>query len=60
MLFLQGSKDEFGTWDLITKVCSSLSHAELIKIEGADHGFKAGKKDIMAQLTALTIDGWKI
>jgi predicted alpha/beta-hydrolase family hydrolase len=57
MLFLQGSKDEFATWELITKVCSSLPQAELIKIEGADHGFKAGKKDIMSQLTALT-DEW--
>ncbi|MGB8192637.1 MAG: alpha/beta family hydrolase [Chitinophagaceae bacterium] len=54
MLFLQGSKDEFATWDLITKVCLSLPHAELIKIEGANHGFKAGKRDIMSELTALT------
>ncbi len=54
MLFLQGSKDEFATWKLITKVCSSLPLAELIKIEGANHGFKAGKQDIMRQLTALT------
>lgn len=54
MLFLQGSRDEFATWKLITKVCSSLPLAELIKIEGANHGFKAGKQDIMKQLTALT------
>jgi hypothetical protein len=54
MLFLQGSKDEFATWKLITKVCSSLPLAELIKIEGANHGFKAGKQDIMKQLTTLT------
>lgn len=54
MLFLQGSKDEFATWKLITKVCSSLPLAELIKIEGANHGFKAGKLDIMKQLTTLT------
>jgi uncharacterized protein len=54
MLFLQGSKDEFATWELITKVCSSLPLAELIKIEGANHGFKAGKQDIMKQLTVLT------
>ena len=54
MLFLQGSKDEFATWKLIAKVCSSLPLAALIKIEGANHGFKAGKQDIMKQLTALT------
>lgn len=56
MLFLQGSRDEFATWKLITKVCSSLPLAELIKIEGANHGFKAGKQDIMKQLTTLTND----
>src|SRR5215217_8049014 len=54
MLFLQGAKDEFATTELITKVCSSLPHATLITIEGADHGFKAGKKDIMSQLIAHT------
>jgi len=54
MLFLTGSRDEFATWKLISKVCSSLPLAELVKIEGANHGFKAGKKDIMSELTALT------
>lgn len=54
MLFLQGSKDEFATPELITKVCASLPNAALIRIEGADHGFKAGKKDIMEQLIKLT------
>jgi uncharacterized protein len=54
MLFIQGSKDEFATPQLITKVGSSLPLAELIKIEGADHGFKAGKKEIMDQLVAIT------
>jgi len=54
MLFLQGSRDEFATWKLIAKVCSSLPLAELIKIEGANHGFKAGKQDIMTQLITFT------
>ncbi len=54
MLFLQGSRDEFATWKLIAKVCSSLPLAELIKIEGANHGFKAGKQDVIKQLTRLT------
>ena len=58
MLFLTGSKDEFATWSLIKKVCSSLPLAELIKIEGANHGFKAGKQDIMKQLIAIT--KWRI
>ena len=56
MLFLQGSRDEFATWKLIAKVCSSLPLATLIKIEGANHGFKAGKQDIMKQLILLTND----
>ena len=56
MLFLQGSKDEFATWKLITKVCSALSLAELVKIEGANHGFKAGKKDVIKELAELTND----
>ena len=56
MLFLQGSRDEFATLKLITKVCSSLPLAELITIEGANHGFKPGKQDTMKQLVTLTND----
>jgi len=50
MLFLQGTKDTLATWDLIESVCSSLKKAKLVKLEGADHSFKAGKKDIMSLL----------
>lgn len=60
MLFLQGTKDELATWELIEPVCSSLPLATLIKIENANHAFKAGKQDIMAVLVAETakwIDG---
>jgi uncharacterized protein len=39
---------------LIEKVCSSLKKATLIKFEGADHSFKAGKKDIMSLLVDET------
>ena len=56
MLFLQGSRDEFATWKLIEKVTSSLPLAELIKIEGANHGFKAGKQDIIKLLVTITKD----
>ena len=56
MLFLQGSRDEFATWKLIEKVTSSLPLAELIKIEGANHGFKAGKQDIIKLLSTITKD----
>ncbi|SHN44924.1 alpha/beta fold hydrolase [Chitinophaga sp. CF418] len=50
MLFLQGSKDTLATWDLIETVCASLRKATLVKLEGADHSFKAGKKDVMSLL----------
>lgn len=56
MLFLTGSRDEFATWKLIEKVCKPLKLAELVKIEGANHGFKAGKQDIIKLLGTLTND----
>jgi predicted alpha/beta-hydrolase family hydrolase len=56
MLFLQGTKDDLATWDLIEPVCNSLKRATLVKIEGADHSFKAGKKDIMSLLVTATHD----
>ncbi len=56
MLFLQGTKDTLATWDLIESVCNSLKGATLVKIEGADHSFKAGKKDTMSILVAETND----
>lgn len=55
-LFLQGTKDELAKWDLIESVCSSLKKATLVKIEGADHSFKAGKKDILSILVKETHD----
>jgi pimeloyl-ACP methyl ester carboxylesterase len=57
MLFLQGTKDTLAPWNLIESVCSSLKGATLAKIEGADHAFKAGKRDIM-QLLADTTNDW--
>ncbi|NLR78551.1 alpha/beta fold hydrolase [Chitinophaga eiseniae] len=54
MLFLQGSKDTLATWDLIETVCRSLRKATLVKLEGADHSFKAGKKDVMSLLVSET------
>ena len=54
MLFLQGTKDELATWDLIEPVCKSLKLAELVKIEGANHAFKAGKQNILQLLADKT------
>ncbi|HMG68186.1 MAG TPA: alpha/beta family hydrolase [Chitinophagaceae bacterium] len=56
MLFLQGTRDELATLDLIESVCSSLPLAKLVKIEGANHAFKAGKQDIMKRLIMETKD----
>ena len=54
MLFLQGTKDTLADWDLIKTVCESLKKATLVKLEGADHSFKAGKNDIMSLLVNET------
>jgi predicted alpha/beta-hydrolase family hydrolase len=54
MLFLQGTKDALAEWTLIEQVCASLKKATLIKIEEADHSFKAGKKDILSLLVDAT------
>ena len=54
MLFLQGSKDTLATWALIKKVSESLKKATLVKFEGADHSFKAGKYDVMSSLVNET------
>lgn len=56
MLFLQGTRDELAAWDLITSVCKSLPKAKLVKIEGANHMFKAGKQDTMSILVQATKD----
>jgi hypothetical protein len=57
MLFLQGTKDALATWELMEPVCKSLKRATLVKIEGADHSFKAGKTDTMALLATAT-EAW--
>lgn len=54
MLFLQGSKDTLATWELIEPVCKALKKATLIRLEGADHSFKAGKTDTMSLLVEET------
>jgi len=54
MLFLQGTKDTLAQWDLIEEVCGTLKKAKLVKLEGADHSFKAGKQDTMSLLVKAT------
>lgn len=59
LLFLQGTKDELATLELIEQVCSSLKQASLIKLEGADHAFKAGKQDLIPMLAKRAYDWMK-
>jgi uncharacterized protein len=54
MLFLQGTRDALATWEMVEAVTKSLRKAMLVKLDGADHSFKAGKKDIMSELVAAT------
>ncbi|MES1225498.1 MAG: alpha/beta family hydrolase, partial [Bacteroidota bacterium] len=57
MLFLQGTRDELAAWNLIEPLCTSLKLATLVKIDGANHAFKAGKQNIL-QLLAATTNEW--
>jgi predicted alpha/beta-hydrolase family hydrolase len=54
MLFLSGTRDEFATLDLLKKVCGSLKKATLVTLEGANHGFKAGKLNTIQMLAEST------
>lgn len=54
MLFLQGTRDELAHWNLIETVTSEIPQASLVKLESADHSFKAGKKDFIPMLVDAT------
>ncbi len=54
MLFLQGTRDDLATWNLIEAVTQKLTLATLQKIEGADHSFKAGKQNLIPLLAEAT------
>ena len=57
MLFLQGSRDEFAEFDLIKKVTNPLKKAKLVRIEGANHSYKAGKLKAMEICFSLFAPG---
>ena len=50
MLFLQGTRDALAQLDLVQGVCKTLNKSSLILFEGADHSFKAGKKEFIPEL----------
>jgi predicted alpha/beta-hydrolase family hydrolase len=57
MLFLQGSRDELATWNLMEQVTNELSLATLYKIDGANHAFKSGKQNLIPVL-AQAVNEW--
>lgn len=57
MLFLQGTRDALADNALVDQVCSALHQAKLVRFEGADHSFKAGKRDNIASLAAA-VKAW--
>lgn len=57
MLFLQGTRDSLAQWDMIVSVTESLPKATLVKFEGADHSFKAGKANLLPEL-AKAVAEW--
>jgi len=57
MLFLQGTRDALADLTLMKELCASLPLATIVTFEGADHSFKQGKKDFVADL-AIATDRW--
>ncbi len=57
MLFLQGSRDALAEWSLIENVCAELPLSKLIRLEGADHSFKASTLNLIPVL-AKEISVW--
>ena len=63
MLFVQGTRDAFGTAAEIAALLPSLQHAQLHEVDGGDHSFKvSGRKGdvlegIMDAVAAWIVDG---
>jgi uncharacterized protein len=53
MLFLQGTRDALADLKLIKQVAQSLQNSTLEIFEGADHSFRAGKKQFMDEIVAV-------
>jgi uncharacterized protein len=50
MLFVQGSRDAFGTPDELKPIIKALKvHADLCIVAGGDHSFKVPKKATVSQ-----------
>jgi uncharacterized protein len=55
LLFLQGTRDALADLSLITEVAGGLPTSSLILLEGADHSFVAGKKEMIPLLVEKTL-----
>ena len=60
MLFLQGTRDKMAEMSLLEKTCSALPTATLATLEGADHSFKSGKKELIPVLAERTSEWMKV
>jgi uncharacterized protein len=62
MLFVQGSKDAFGTPDELKPILKPLKHAELCVVENGDHSFKvpksAGSQDKVDSFVLDQVVSW--
>lgn len=56
MLFLQGTRDALADITLIRRVTEGLKLASLKEFEGADHSFRAGKKDLIPPLADAMVE----
>ncbi len=53
MLFVQGTRDEFGTPEEISAVTRGLPNARLFPVEGGDHSYKVLKKNSLPQAEVI-------
>jgi len=53
MLFVQGTRDVFGTSGEIRELLPRLQHAELFEIDGGDHSFKVPARGATPQAMVL-------
>jgi predicted alpha/beta-hydrolase family hydrolase len=63
MLFVQGTRDPFGTADEIRQLVTSLQHATVYEVNGGDHSFKvsgrgAPKSDDVIKGVMDVVAGW--
>jgi len=56
MLFLQGTRDALADLALVEDVCAKLPSSTLMTFDGADHSFKAGKRELIPELAEAAVN----